>query len=166
MQSLSPPDFARCLADFRRYIGHYGWIWRILRMYSKPSGRWDQRFPMSVYAKLRRCFRRDRPYFIGRTADGTAFLGDCRDLYAVISVVLGDHDLLIVNFIKDRVRQRRGSYFDIGTNMGVVAASIARTFEGGGEVVAFQPHSNTARRAAATFALNQLENVRLFEVAV
>ena len=81
---------------------------------------------MSVYAKLRRFFRRDRPHFIGRTADGTAFLGDCRDLYAVISVVLGDHDLPIVNFIKDRVRQRRGSYFDIGANMGVVAASIAR----------------------------------------
>lgn len=61
---------------------------------------------------------------------------------------------------------RPGTFLDVGANMGLFTAGIARFLKGREEVLAFEPVPATARRAAATFALNNLENVRLFPAAV
>jgi FkbM family methyltransferase len=159
---ISAPDFQRHLDALTPQIGNYEWMWRLLRARARRHG-W---FPRKLYALLKRFANPRRPYFLGETGEGVRFLGDCRDTYAACCAVLPDYDTPLIRFITEQMRAREGAYLDIGTNLGVVAASVAQRLEGRNPVVAFEPIPLTAARAAATFALNGLTSVRLYQAAV
>ena len=102
---------------------------------------------------------------MGQTADGTLYLGDYRELYAAHFAVYTENDLPLLDFIKRRMEQLPGAFFDVGANMGILAASVARSMPER-SVYAFEPLPETLQRAAATFALNKLRNVTLVPCAV
>ncbi|HXG22973.1 MAG TPA: FkbM family methyltransferase [Chthonomonadales bacterium] len=182
---LGPKEFESHLEAIRPRLGNYHWMWKILRWRARSSG-W---FPRRIHALLRRLGNPRRPYFIGTTPAGVSFVGDYRDEYTVGLVVaarhgrglnwtLSDnkytislpvtsvHSDPVVSLIIDRLQGTCGAYLDVGTNVGVVATEVARFLQGRQEVIAFEPHPETVRRAAATFALNGVKNVRLFAVAI
>jgi FkbM family methyltransferase len=160
---LGQVDFKRALEELRPQFGNYRWALAILgRQYRKHA---TGGFPYRVYPMLKRFFNLKKPYFIGQTGNGIRFVGDIRDDYSILSAIDPQLDRLITEFMDRRVRPLEGSYLDVGANMGVVAATVA-SLQPQREVVAFEPVAETAHRAAATFALNGLQNVRLFQAAV
>lgn len=158
---ITPHQFDSCLNELQPQIGDYEWMWRLLRVRTRKTG-W---FPRKMHRLILRLGNPKKPYFIAETCDGVKFVGDYRDEYAATCAVCPAYDRQVINFIKQHM-VGEGVYLDVGTNLGGVAASIAKHMQGSGEVFAFEPARETARRAAATFALNNLRNVRLFPIAI
>ena len=160
MQPLTANDFNDILRDIKPKIGNYDWFWHIMRRRKKQTG--------LIPAKLSMMLGRiasTKPYFIGTTSNGIHFLGDARDNYSIHCQLIADFDEHLITFLKGKISHVEKQFLDVGTNMGVVAASIAHSFPST-PVVAFEPVPETARRAAVTFALNQLTNIHLFQTAV
>lgn len=161
--TIEPLNGEETLATLKPKIGDYGPIWKVLRLRARQTGC----IPAKLFPIAKRFFKPEKPYFIERTAQGTLFVGDVRDNYSVHCAVSPDPDDELVSFLTERTKTSGGALLDIGTNVGVVAASVAKRLAGSGlEVVAFEPVPDTAQRAAATFALNGLKNIRLFPIAV
>ncbi|MBV9849654.1 MAG: FkbM family methyltransferase [Armatimonadetes bacterium] len=160
--SFEADDFPHVLESLGPQIGSYDWMWALLRLSTRRRGG----FPERLYARLRRLGNPRRPYFRGRTADGTAFLGDYRDFPSAAYMVMPRWNDAIIQFMRGQYDVIQGNYLDLGANFGVVAATMARHLAGRAEVVAVEPIPETARRAAATFALNRLTNVRLVQAAI
>lgn len=162
---ISREMFDSYLAEFTPQIGHYGWAFALLRRQFRKHGSCG--FPYRAFSALRPFFRKGKPFFIGHTGDGVKFLGDWRDSYAVLSTLIERCDAELVDqIVKSIIRQPGSVYLDVGSNMGLLAASIARRLPPGHMVYAFEPVPETAKRAAATIALNNLKNVRLFAGAI
>ncbi len=159
---LGPAEFQRHLEELRPRIGRYRFLLALLRFRCRQAGR----FPERLHRLLLRFLDARRPYFVGVTADGTKYLGDFRDISSLVWQVEENHDDALLRFLKEGAARRGGAYIDIGANIGVLAASVARSLAGRGEVVAIEAIAETARRAAATFALNGLTNIRLLPVAL
>ena len=154
-------DFTAHLEAFSPQIGSYVLIWRLLEIRAKQTGY----LPRKLYPLLRRFFRKDKPYFIGSQGNGVSFLGDYRDRYSVDHAALPDEPDFQIELLQKMTGLLPGAILDIGANMGLVSAGIARQYEDR-TVFAFEPVRETAKRAAATFALNQLANIKLLPVAV
>lgn len=161
---ITGQDFDRCLAKLRPRMGHYGWALKILRQRYETHGTGG--FPHRVYAMLRRFFNPRKPLFIGTSGEGIQFVGDIRDDYSILCAIAPKFDHVLTDFLCARSSTGNGSFLDIGTNHGLVAATVAKRLGEAGDVVAFEPAIETAERAAATFALNGLHRVRLFQAAV
>jgi FkbM family methyltransferase len=159
---LGPADYHLYLDSLRPRIGNYDRIWKILRPIARRVGH----MPYKPWAVLRRFFSEKKPYFIAETAEGIRYVGDYRDQLSITYATLPDHDSVLLQFIQKQMARTRGSYIDVGANVGVMAATMARFLEGREEVLAFEPMPDTVGRAAATFALNGHRNVRLFPVAI
>jgi len=156
-------DFDRALSEIAPLIGSYNWAWVILRHRFRRHG--GTGLPWRVYGLLRRLFNPAKPYFIGRTGDGVLYVGDVRDSYSVLCAINPRCEATMPRIVEEHLRSRVGSYLDLGANMGLVAATVAMRLPER-TVLAFEPIPDTARRAAATFALNKLTNVRLFQCGV
>ena len=163
MRIYRQQDFQGQLDLVKPLIGNYGWMWALL----SARFRLTHRFPYKLHRMLRRYVNPRRPYFTAKTADGVAYVGDARDEPSVTHQLLpasGDH---ISNFIRERMGNTpTGAYLDVGSNLGIVASTVAIHLAGQEQVIAFEPMPETARRAAAGFALNNLSNVQLLETAV
>lgn len=153
--------FQQTLTEFQSGLGNYGWMWTLLRWRAHQTG-WP---PRKLYPFFRRFCNPHRPYFVGQTADGMAFLGDYRDRYAVDRMVMPEESDPIADFLTARARCTEGAILDVGANVGLVTAVLARLLPDR-QIFAFEPVAETAQRAAATFALNRLNNVRLTIAAV
>src|SRR5205823_11885932 len=112
----------------------------------------------------RRLGNRNKPYFVCSYPNGLRFLGDYRDVnsmsYALDSLNTADPLHEILSLLEDRT----GAFIDVGANLGLYSAAMARAFPDR-QVYAFEPVPATVRRAAATFALNSLANVVLVPAA-
>jgi FkbM family methyltransferase len=162
MTWLGPQDFQRYLDELRPGVSNYEWMWPLLRARFKQNG-W---FPRRLHSVIKRFGNPKKPYFIGQTPDGLRFLGDYRDVNAVACATTFEYPGPFICFMMERMKQTEGAFLDVGANLGFVASYLARSMAGRDEVFAFEPIPETTRRAAATFALNDLHNVRLFPVAV
>jgi len=151
-----------CLDELQPRIGHYGWMLSVLRHRSKRSGG----LPSRVLRWFRQISNRNRPYFIGVTEDGTRFVGDFWDDYSVAWAVQPGYDRHVVEFLKEKSGGLSGTFLDIGANCGVLAATVGRHTRGALRVVAVEPMPNTAKRAAATIALNDLKDARVLTIAL
>jgi FkbM family methyltransferase len=115
---------------------------------------------------VRRNVDPDRPFFLGTLSSGINFAGDARDFPAVLHAIYPDCNATLINGLIEEIQGREGEVFDIGANIGVVAASLARQMGARGHVHAFEPSPDTIKVAAATLALNGLDNFTLTESAV
>ncbi len=161
---LTATQFKQSLNELQPFIGNYGWLWTILRWRASLHG---GMFPERAYNALKRFGNPNKPYFIGTTTAGVKFVGDYRDLYSVLLVVDPTFHLNFVKFICEKLKAKQAKVFiDVGSNMGIVAASVAKIMGPDYRVIAVEPVRATAARAAATFALNSFNNVDLFEGAI
>ncbi len=161
---LTADRFNKCLQKIQPQLANYDWLWSILRWRAQLHG---GMFPERAYRLLKRFGNANKPYFISTTTAGVKFVGDYRDLYSVLLVVDPNFHLNFVKFICEKLKSKRGKVFiDVGSNMGIVAASVAKMLGNDYHVIAVEPLNATATRAAATFALNSLTNISLFEGAV
>ncbi|MCZ2830305.1 FkbM family methyltransferase [Modestobacter sp. VKM Ac-2986] len=108
----------------------------------------------------------DRPFFTGTHAGGVRFLGDARDWPSALHAVDPGCNSILIDALRAELSRRPGDFVDVGTNIGVLAVSIAAHLAPGGQVLAFEPSPDTARLAAATIALNDADNVTLLDAAV
>jgi FkbM family methyltransferase len=72
----------------------------------------------------------------------------------------------LLGFLFSKASVANGCLLDVGANGGVFSATIARGLAERGTVIAFEADPKTAERAAATFALNNLDNACIFSAAV
>ena len=158
---IPPQQFQQCLDTFLPQVGNYRWIWSLLAFRS----RFKEGFPHRIHAIIRRITQK-KPYFIAHTKEGVAFVGDSREVYSVVCAVHPDWDGPNIRNLLKMYRPKSGAYLDIGANMGLLAATMAKSLGDQVPVFAFEPSESTAKLAAATFALNRLTNVRLFQCAV
>jgi FkbM family methyltransferase len=93
-------------------------------------------------------------------------LGDYRDYDSALYAVLPHYDTAVPHFAAAWLATEAGTYVDVGANVGLGATTLARALAGRATVLAIEPAPATARRAAATFALNGVTNVRLFQLAL
>lgn len=121
---------------------------------------------IDAMSEIRRRVDPERPYFFGEMANGIRFAGDARDFPSVLHARYPQCNAHLIGGLVHTLGDGGGDVLDIGTNIGVVAASLARHVGAGGHVHAFEPSPDTARMAAATVALNGLRNVTLTEAAV
>lgn len=155
------PDFDRILAEMTPYVGDHDLAWNWMRWAEKKGGKW----PKHVNSLLKRTWKTGKPYGIVETAVGLRFFVDRRDRYARTNAIDPDYEVSTAAPIIQSLRERPGAYVDVGANMGILAAMVAREFPNL-PVVAVEPVEETARRAACTFALNGLQNVTLHVAAV
>jgi FkbM family methyltransferase len=163
MNGLALSDLKADLAEVNAKLGNYEWMWMIMRSRARKHG---GMFPERAFKFLRKFGNPNKPYFIGTNYDGTKFVGDYRDLYSVLLVVDPAFNRSFIDFIVRRIEGKGGNFIDVGANMGEISASVARRINNRGEVIAFEPLPPTAVRTAATFALNNLTNAKLFKAAV
>lgn len=166
MPVLRAGDFQACLDAFMPRVRNYDWAWKILRARAAVHTDGPHLIPRRIFSVLKRFMDPKRPYFIGTTAAGVRFLGDYRDRYAVNCAVWPDYDGPMIRFMGDAISRTGGDYADVGTNLGIVSASMAKALRGKANVLAFEPVPDTAGRAAATYALNGLTNITLFQLAL
>jgi FkbM family methyltransferase len=159
---MGPAEFAKCLTTVRGQEGNYKWMLDLLRTRAIRA----QWFPNKLYAVLRRLARKSRPYFIAKTNKGVAFVGDIQDRWSVTSAIMPDFELDLQDFLCREALASPGAYLDIGTNLGIVAATVAIHLADRDPTFAFEPIQQTALRAGATFALNGLTNISLFDLAI
>lgn len=162
MRPLVLRDFEDCLRQAMPQVGNHDWKWTVLRARARAG----RQLPWKLYRVLRRLGSQRKPYFIGQSHRGTRYMGDFRDWYATMCAVFPDYDATIIKFMESRLAQTGGVFADVGTNLGIVAATLAQGAQSRSTVIAFEPMPETARRAACTFALNQLANVQLYQAAV
>src|SRR5262245_506752 len=113
-------DYAQCLTDIKPRMGNYRLFWPPLRVVRRRMGY----LPARCRRLLHRLAPRDRPYFVARTADGTAFVGDVRDTYSVDAAAATHYDSPIIDLLLAHLRLRAGVYVDVGCNMGITAAAV------------------------------------------
>lgn len=107
-----------------------------------------------------------RPFFTGTMAGGLRFMGDARDFPSALHAVDPECNGTLIGALRSELTRRPGDFVDVGTNIGVVAATMAAHLAPTGQVFAFEPSPETVRLAASTIALNDAENVTLFNAAV
>ncbi len=152
-------DFQRILQETQPLVGNHDRALRWLRI--------GERMPKVIRKTINSIVKRTvdlrKPYFVFEVS-GMKFMGDFRDRYARGIALMPHYEDATVGHILESLSSNPGAYFDIGTNMGVVAAMVAAKTDQ--PVIAVEPNPDTAKRAACTFALNNLRNVTLFSAAV
>src|SRR5207302_810924 len=119
--------YHRALADLQPLVGRYSWMRTLLRWRARKHG---GMFPQRMYDIAKRYGRNRKPYFVGRASDGTQFVGDYRDIYPVVQMVDPAFQAPFVRMLCEKLLERPGVFIDIGANMGLLAASVARACSG------------------------------------
>lgn len=160
--NLTSENYQDALKAFNPTINDYRWMIKLLRARANKMGY----FPARTYQILQRFANVSKPYFVGKTKSGIKYLGDYRDEYSLAWEVFDVYDDEMMRFLEEQTAQKKGLYFDIGCNIGITSVTLSRMLGRSGEVWSFEPLPETVKRACATFALNEVENVSLFPIAL
>ncbi len=166
----SSGDFQARLGELKPKIRSmpplFAFAFWIMRLRTRKT-RWLPRRIYSIFSpSFRRRAQSKTPLFVAKTNRGLSFIGDYGDNYSTLAATHPDYDASTVDFITERMQHLEGAFLDVGANMGILAASVAKSLQGRERVFAFEPVSETSERAAAVFALNQISDVALFECAI
>jgi FkbM family methyltransferase len=173
MTRLGLPACEQVLAETQRQVGDFTAMWTALKeaefQRSGPGpnllGRVNHLF-VEDFSRRRVDVPPRRPYFIGTLSDGTRYMGDARDWPSALHAVDPGCNSILIDALKRELARRPGNYVDVGTNIGVVASSVASDLAPKRRVMAFEPSPETLRLAASTIALNGASNVTLYNAAV
>jgi FkbM family methyltransferase len=151
------------LKHLMRRSSNYEWMYGILQARAR---RREGNVPFNSFRRLRMLCNPAKPYFVGQFDDETKFAGNCHDTESLFWTLRPSHSADVISVIEASLQRREGTYIDIGANTGVIAAKVSQRFQHQIPLIAFEAIPETAVRAAATFALNKMENARLFAMAV
>jgi FkbM family methyltransferase len=152
-----PADCKLILEEVRSKSSDYSRIWR-----DRVQG---ESLEVAI-STIRSRIDPERPYFFGQLSNGIRFAGDARDFPAALHAMYPDCNSTLINALISEVGDREGDIIDVGANIGVVGASLARQIGARGHLHAFEPSPESFKMAAATMALNNLENVTVAEAAL
>ncbi|MBB3676491.1 FkbM family methyltransferase [Modestobacter versicolor] len=169
---LRLPECREVLAGVQEQIGDPSARWAALveaefeRSGSRTGlvSRLDQTF-INDFERHRAAVPAERPYFTGTLARGIQYLGDARDWPSALHAVDPGCNSILIDALLQELSRRPGNVVDVGTNIGVVAASMAAHLAPTWQVFGFEPSPETLRLAASTVALNDAANVTLFNAA-
>jgi FkbM family methyltransferase len=174
-------DCREVLAGLRPRVGDYDALWSQLRAAESRRARPrtglraalsrrpavpDAPSFVEDFGRRRAEVPDERPYFTGSVAGGIRFMGDARDYPSALHAVDPQCNSVLVDALGRELARRPGNVIDVGTNIGVVAASVAAQLTAPLRVIAFEPSPTTLLLAAATVALNDAANVTLYNAAV
>ncbi|MCZ2822345.1 FkbM family methyltransferase [Modestobacter sp. VKM Ac-2977] len=173
-------DCAAILRETEDQVGDFTAMWNALKAAESRRTRpatglraWTRRFAPADEPTFHEDFGRrradvppERPFFTGTAAGGIRFMGDSRDYPSALHAVNPRCNSILVDAITRELSRRPGNVVDVGTNIGVVAVSVAAHLGASGQVFAFEPSPETFRLAASTIALNRASNVTLYNAAV
>ncbi len=112
-------------------------------------------------------FSRRRHYFFGRSWQGTRYVGNVRDTASLSWTrwphIQGNNLEQLHRLIGNAART---CYVDVGANGGLYCSNIGRLILGRGAVIGLEADPDLASLAAASAAVNSLDNVRIFPLAV
>lgn len=121
---------------------------------------------IKLFPILSNIFSEQRHFFRGRSWQNTLYIGNVRDS---ASLSWTRSPQLQGNTLKQLHRllgdATRLCYVDVGANGGLYCSNIGRFLAGRGQVIGFEANPELAKLAAATAALNRLENVSIFAIA-
>lgn len=153
-------DCERAANELSRKIKSYDWAFRILRQ----AQIYGEKFAHRRERILKRFVSRRRPYFYFQTSDGLLLVGDYRDRYSRHAALYPDEEIVMGEWILEAMRARPGAFIDVGANMGIISAYVARAMPDR-QVFALEPDVQTVKRTASVFALNRLRNATLIQSA-
>jgi len=153
-------DCERVADELGRKTKNYDWAFRILRQ----AQIYGEKFAHRRERLLKRFVSRRRPYFYFQTSDGLLLLGDYRDRYSRHAALYPDEETVMAKWILEAMDRKPGAFVDVGANMGIISAYIARALPDR-TIIAMEPDPMTAKRTAAVFGLNRLRNAQLIEAA-
>jgi FkbM family methyltransferase len=87
----------------------------------------------------------------------------CLDVYVNIVNSGGPWNEHVLATCQSLVRPGQ-TFWDIGANIGIISVEMAHRFDDGIQVVSFEPQPDLAKTIATTFALNGLQNAKVFDV--
>lgn len=160
---ITPDRRERILQYVLEHSGDYEWMHRMLRARSR---RRDGNMPFNSFRRLHFLGNPRKPYYVDELSDRTKFIGHFRDTESLFWSLSRSHSADVIATIVACLEARPGLYIDIGANTGVVASQISHRLNHEIDLIAFEAISETAVRAAATFALNKMSRARLFAMAV
>lgn len=153
-------DCEQAADELLRKTKSYEWAFRILRQ----AQIYGEKFAHRREKLLKRFVSRRKPYFTFQTSDHLQLLGDYRDRYSRHAALYPDDETTLAEWIIEALKAKPGAFIDVGANMGIVSAYVARACPKQ-KVYAIEPDPATARRAAAVFAMNELRNAHLTQAA-
>jgi FkbM family methyltransferase len=153
----SSQDCAEILEEVEAQSADYHTLWN-----ARPAG--QSLVDGMVWVRQR--VDPSKPYFFSQLANGIKFAGDARDFPAILHAAYPTCNSALISSLIREIGDRREDVLDVGTNIGVVAASVARHLAGASMVHAFEPSPETHKIAAATLALNKLNNFTLTQAAI
>ena len=156
-QSNTYADMRHALDEVKGKSADYSWLWNECRG-TEPV--------YVAFERLRKHVDPDRPYFFGELSNGIRFAADARDFPAALHALYPRCNSILINGLIENVGEQAGDVIDVGANIGVVAASLGRHLGTRGHVYSFEPSPTTFLVAAATIALNGIENVTLTQAAI
>lgn len=153
-------DFERAAEELLARTKSYEWAFRILRQ----AQVYGEHFAHRREQLLKRFVSRRKPYFVFYTSDGLRLMGDYRDRYSRHAALYPDDETDLANMLVAALDARPGILIDVGANMGIVTAGVAKR-RPDRRIIAIEAEPGTAKRAAATFGMNGLKNVTLLQAA-
>ncbi len=158
---LGEPEFQSALNEINPKPGLGNLLGIALKYMNRRAG-W---FRMNFFEKIQTKFHPSRNLFLARSCANIPFVGDFRDLDTWYWMAQPGHGDDIVKTIVEQLLKRDGVYIDVGTNVGMIISRVAKKLPNT-QVIGIEPMEPTAKRAAATFALNGVRNCTLVNAAV
>lgn len=153
-------DCERAAEELLRKTKSYEWAFRILRQ----AQIYGETFFHRREKLLKRFVSRRKPFFTFQTTDGLKLLGDYKDRYSRHAALYPDEETVLAGWVIRALSAKPGAFIDVGANMGIVSAYVARA-RPDAKVLAMEPVPSTAKRAAAIIAMNGLKNMTLIQAA-
>ncbi len=164
---MDEATFQSCLLDNQRELAQYQPLFTKAQflvpfIYHKGiRSRAVKLFPL-----LSNIFSERKHYFRGRSWQDTLYIGNVLDSASLSwtrSPQLQGNTLQQLHRLLGNAT--RPCYVDVGANGGLYCSNIGRLLAGRGQVIGFEANPELAKLAAATAALNRLENVGIFAIA-
>jgi len=120
--------------------------------------------PFRLIKYLRYFENAKKPYIFTKTPKGIPFIGKINDFNTFFYLLIPNSNSHILNLLNSKM-EAKSVFLDIGANVGLIGVNIAKSNEKC-NVYAFEPYPDTFIRAAATIALNELNNMEIFQLAL
>lgn len=153
-------DFAEAWSRLAPTASEDSRLWKLVR---SPLGR--ALGPFRAQRLLAPVMSGSRPYTLEKLQEGVQFVGGRADMDTLLWVTEPSFNRGLINFIAQSWKQSPGRIVDVGSNLGVLSAMVAKATGSPTDIIAMEANPKTADLAAATWSLNGMDGIRLVTAA-
>lgn len=126
----------------------------------------DQQLLPEKYIKILKIFRKSKhPYFISNTPNDKVIIGRIDDYDSFAWILNPNTNQHIIRLLKSKMKSE-SVFMDIGANIGLISLNLLSNDIQPKLIYAFEPSPDTYKRAASTLALNHINSIKLFSIAL